>query len=309
MGILNYITQACDNLAATTSPTIDALGLHMVLCLATIMLVWFGVQEALASASGGPGFSMGAFLNYFMLATWTYSFVTFYDSTIPGIGYSLTGFVNGGAQYLVSVIGVDSLTQIQTALTNAAAGWPTWHYHLDRRPLLRRRSSDHHRNPGGVLSACVTFIVAYGAVALTVVKIIGPVLIPFLVFSRTEFLFWGWLRAFIGFCFYKVVAAAVLSIVGNLLTNYYTTLASFTDPGTMVKTVAPSDRPDGGRGAPSSAHSALNNGTLLGEHRRPRLWHRFGCFTVLQNITNTAPNSRTKGELKCQFCKSRRPPR
>ena len=30
----------------------------MVIALATIMLVWFGVQEALASAQGGPGFNI-----------------------------------------------------------------------------------------------------------------------------------------------------------------------------------------------------------------------------------------------------------
>ena len=65
------------------------------------MLVWFGVQEALASAQGGPGFNMGKFLSFFMLITFAYTMVKFYDSSIPGIGYSLKGFINGGAQYLV----------------------------------------------------------------------------------------------------------------------------------------------------------------------------------------------------------------
>jgi hypothetical protein len=48
-------------------------------------------------------------------------------------------------------------------------------------------------------------------------------------------LFWGWLRAFIGFCFYKVLAAAVLSIMGNLLAHYYTDIVAFSDPGLMIK--------------------------------------------------------------------------
>ena len=48
MGLLTFITQACDSLTATTSPSIDAMGLRMVIALATIMLVWFGAQEALA---------------------------------------------------------------------------------------------------------------------------------------------------------------------------------------------------------------------------------------------------------------------
>ena len=58
MDFLILIKNGCDNLTATVSPSIDSLGLRMVIALATIMLVWFGVQEALASAQGGPGFSL-----------------------------------------------------------------------------------------------------------------------------------------------------------------------------------------------------------------------------------------------------------
>ena len=44
---------------------------------------------------------MGKFLSFFMLITFAYTMVKFYDSSIPGVGYSLQGFINGGAQYLV----------------------------------------------------------------------------------------------------------------------------------------------------------------------------------------------------------------
>src|ERR1700683_4149199 len=119
MGILTWITQACDTLTATASPSMYALGLRICIALATIMLVWFGVQEALASAQGGPGFSMGKFLNFFLLITFAYVMVKFYDSSIPGIGYSLKGFINGGAQYLVSQIGTDSANNILNTLKQA----------------------------------------------------------------------------------------------------------------------------------------------------------------------------------------------
>ena len=48
------------------------MGVHMCIALATIMLVWFGVQEALASAQGGPGSAWRSFLNFFMLITFAY---------------------------------------------------------------------------------------------------------------------------------------------------------------------------------------------------------------------------------------------
>ena len=110
MDFLILIKNGCDNLTATVSPSIDGLGLHMVIALATIMLVWFGVQEALASAQGGPGFSMPRFISFFVLITFAYCFVKFYDSSIPGIGYSLKGFISSGTSSLVDYIGNDSYT-------------------------------------------------------------------------------------------------------------------------------------------------------------------------------------------------------
>jgi type IV secretory pathway VirB6-like protein len=219
MGILNWILQGCDTLTSTVSPSVDALGLRICIALATIMLVWFGVQEALASASGGPGFNLGKFLNFFMLITFAYTMVKFYDSSIPGVGYSLKGFINGGAQYLVSIIGTDSVTSIQNTLNQAQS---------TNGPGIAKAMMNPY-------FAIVYVVIQVMIAALSAIGLLGPVFIPFLVFQKLEFLFWGWLRAFIGFCFYKVLAAAVFSILGHLLAQYYTQLIGFSDPGNMVK--------------------------------------------------------------------------
>src|ERR1700677_3216407 len=234
MGVLNWITQGCDALTATASPTIDALGVRMCIALATIMLVWFGVQESLASTDGGQGFHMGKFLSFFMLITFAYTLVRFYDSSIPGVGQSFRGFINGGAQYLVSVIGTDSVTSIQNTLNQAqATGGPG---------ITKALMNPYYAIVYviiqvliAVLSAVVSAIIAYGAIASAAIGLLGPVFIPFLVFQKLDFLFWGWLRAFIGFCFYKVLAAAVFNILGSLLAQYYTDIVAFSDPGLMIK--------------------------------------------------------------------------
>ena len=234
MGILNWILQGCDTLTSTVSPSVDALGLRICIALATIMLVWFGVQEALASANGGPGFNMGKFLNFFLLITFAYTMVKFYDSSIPGVGYSLRGFINGGAQYLVSVIGTDSVTSIQNTLNQAQS--------TSGPGITKALMNPYYAIVYviiqvliAVLSAAVSAIIAYGAIASAVIGLLGPVFIPFLVFNKLEFLFWGWLRAFMGFCFYKVLAAAVFSILAHVLAEYYTELVAFSDPGNMVQ--------------------------------------------------------------------------
>ena len=234
MGLFDFISQGCQSLAATAAPSITAMGVHIVLSLATIILVWFGVQEALASAQGGAGFSMGRFLNLFMLLTFAYVMVNYYDSSIPGLGFSIKGFIDGGTANLVTVIGADGattmLSQIHTAssktgpsmLTSMMSPYYSLVYFVVQFLL-------------GVLAAVVSAIVAYGAIASTIVGLLGPIFIPFLVFDKLDWLFWGWLKAYLGFSFYKVVAAATMNVLCHVLTNYYIQLGqSVSDPSTIV---------------------------------------------------------------------------
>jgi len=215
------------------SPSVDAIGLHIVLALATIMLVWFGIQEALASAQGGPGFNMAKFLNFFMLISFAYMFVKYYDSAIPGIGYSLKGFISQGTTNLAQTIGQDGIQSmfqsIDAALAKSGPGMAmfTAPYLLFAYISTQLMLS--------VLTGLVAVILAYGAIAGTIIGLLGPIFIPFLVIEKLEFLFWGWLKAYLSFAFYKVVAAATMSILGHLFITYYAKLTDFTNPMTLVK--------------------------------------------------------------------------
>ena len=233
MDFLILIKNGCDSLTATVSPSVDALGLHMVLALATIMLVWFGVQEALASAHGGAGFNIGRFVEFFLLITFAYCFVKFYDGTIPGIGYSLKGFVSGGTSSLVDYIGSDSTQLVQSTIHSALGNLGTMSPSLtEPYTLLCTYTVEVILS---VLTALIGVIIAYGAIGATVIGLLGPVFIPWMVFGKTEFLFWGWLKAFVGFEFYKVVAAATLSVMSHLLITYLTSGAmNITNPQRLI---------------------------------------------------------------------------
>ncbi len=236
-GLFDYVAQACQSLAATAAPSITAMGTHIVLALATIMLVWFGVQESLASAHGGHGFSMGRFLNLFMLLTFAYAMVNYYDSSIPGLGFSIKGFIDGGTANLVNVIGADgSATMLNQIHTASAQTGPS---------MLSSMMSPYYALVYFVvqfllaeLAAIVSAILAYGAIASTIIGLLGPIFIPFLVFDKLDWLFWGWLKAYLGFSFYKVVAAATMSVLSHVLTNYYVQLGqSVSDPALIVQTL------------------------------------------------------------------------
>ena len=236
-GLFDYISQACQSLAATAAPSVTAMGTHIVLALATIMLVWFGVQESLASAHGGPGFSMARFLNLFMLLTFAYAMVNYYDSSIPGLGFSLKGFIDGGTTNLVNVIGADGSTSMLNQIHAASSKTGP--------SLLSTMMSPYYALVYfvvqfllAVFAAVVSAILAYGAIASTIIGLLGPLFIPFLVLDKLDWLFWGWLKAYLGFSFYKVVAAASMSVLSHVLTNYYVSLGqSLSDPATIVQTL------------------------------------------------------------------------
>jgi hypothetical protein len=237
MSLFQYIAQACQTLAATVAPSITAMGVHIVLALATIMMVWFGVQEALASAHGGPGFSMGRFLNLFMLLTFAYVMVNYYDSSIPGLGFSIKGFIDGGTINLVNLIGSDGSNTMLNEIHQASSKTGP--------SILNTVMNPYYAIVYfavqfllAMLAAIVSAIVAYGAIAATIIGVLGPIFIPFLVVDKLDWLFWGWLKAYLGFSFYKVVAAATMNVLSHVLTNYYIQLGqSVSDPSTIVQTL------------------------------------------------------------------------
>ena len=133
--------------------------------------------------------------------------MTFYDNAIPGIGFSIKGFIDGGTDNLVQIIGQDSsatmLNEINAAASKLGSSMPntvlsvyTALVYIIVQVLL------------ALLSATISGILAYGAIAATIIGLLGPVFIPFLVIDKLDWLFWGWLRAYLGFSFYKVVAAS-----------------------------------------------------------------------------------------------------
>ena len=60
-------------------------------------------------------------------------------------------------------------------------------------------------------------VIAYGFIATAVCVLVGPVFVPFFIVPKLEWLFWGWLKCFMQYAFYQVIAAAVVFVIGNLM--------------------------------------------------------------------------------------------
>jgi len=232
MNLLDWINQGIDTLTNTASPSIDALGFHIFVALLTAMMVWFGVQEALASAQGATGFNMAKFVHFVVMGSFTYTLIEFYHSAIPGVGYSFHDFITVGATSVANMIGQDSINQMLKTINDLQGQAGS--------DILKAIMNTYYAIVVvmiqvllAIFSAVIAAIVAYGVLAAAVAGLLGPLFIPFLLVDKLNFLFWGWLRAFIGFSFYKIVAAAVMAILGHLYMLFYTGLMPL-DPATLI---------------------------------------------------------------------------
>ena len=61
-----------------------------------------------------------------------------------------------------------------------------------------------------VLELAMFIVIGFGYLALGAVLVIGPILIPFMIVPKLDFLFWSWLKALIKYSFYPVVGNIVL---------------------------------------------------------------------------------------------------
>jgi len=68
-----------------------------------------------------------------------------------------------------------------------------------------------------VLELAMFIVVGFGYLALGAVVIMGPVLIPFMLIPKLDFLFWSWLKALIKYSFYPVIGNVILLGICQLM--------------------------------------------------------------------------------------------
>lgn len=209
-----FLGQAISQLLLTKSPVIQASGLDIFRGLAVILIVWFGVKAALSSAQGHPGFNFAKFADLLLVISFGLGMLTYYSVPLPGIGYSFSDLITQEALQLSGQIESDQTQQVTDAIIKAEQqlGSPpgvfSFHETLTFFFVFITLAATQ---------AVAFAVIAYGYAAAAVCVLLGPVFIPFFIVPKLDWLFWGWLKAFIGFSFYQVVAAAFIFIFSKVL--------------------------------------------------------------------------------------------
>jgi len=218
LNLLPTIQQAIANLLMVYEPEFLRFGHGLFLSFATIIICWQGIRMMLSHE--GLGDQMFDFAKLLMTVAFGYSFITFYEAPLPGIGVSFSNLITDQAHYFQSVLEARSFDNI--------------YRHFDE-------LADHFMQPDAwsilanliywtvllliaLAKALSLAVIAFGLIASAVCALLGPIFVPFFIVPKLEFLFWGWLKSFIQYSFIPVVAIAFLMIFEQFVFRYVTTL-------------------------------------------------------------------------------------
>ena len=218
-----FLGQAITQLLSSHSAALQATGLDIFRGLAVILIVWFGVKSALSASQGHGGFHFARFADLILMISFGFAMLTYYSTPIPGMGNSFSDLITKEGLNISNQIESDQTQQIVTAVTNEEQelGAPPGNFNLleDLVYLLIAVLL-------AAMEAVAFAVIAYGYVASAVCVLIGPVFIPWFIVPKMDWLFWGWLKAFIGFSFYQVIAAAFIFVFSKVLTSMFQTIGN-----------------------------------------------------------------------------------
>ena len=218
LNLVPTIQQAISTLLTTHEPEFLRFGQGLFAALATIVIAWQGIR--LMFSHDGLNEQLFDFAKLLLFVSFGYGLIAFYETPLPGIGVSFSNLITDQAYYFQSVLEARSFDNI--------------YQHLDE-------LSDHFLQPDAwsilanliywtvlvliaVAKALSLAVISFGLIASAVCALVGPIFVPFFIVPKLDFLFWGWLKAFIQYSFIPVIAIAFLMIFEQFVFRYVTTL-------------------------------------------------------------------------------------
>jgi hypothetical protein len=218
LNLVPTVQQAITNLLTTYEPEFLSFGYRLFLSFAVILIAWQGIHMMLAGESLGD--QLFDFAKLLLFISFGYALIAFYESPLPGIGVSFSNLITDQAAHFQSVLEARAFDNI--------------YQHFDE-------LADHFLQPDAwsILANLIYWtvllliafakalslaVIAFGLIASAVCGLLGPIFVPFFIVPKLDWLFWGWLKAFIQYSFIPVVAIAFLMIFERFVFRYVTTL-------------------------------------------------------------------------------------
>lgn len=215
---IGTVQQAINSLLDTHEPQFIGIGNRLFLSFAVILLAWHGIKMMLAWRQSGE--HMFSFAKLLLVISFGYAMIAFYEAPIPGIGSSFSNLITDQTAYLASIISARSVQNAQESLTslwNALEQPSAWAIFANLLYWLMLIVI-------GLAQFAVLFVVSFGMIASAICALVGPLFVPFFIVPTLEWLFWGWLKAFVQYSFIPVIANAFIFVFERFLSRFVQTL-------------------------------------------------------------------------------------
>ena len=224
----DFIDEVLTELIGRGAPEFHAAGEAIWTGLATVMIVWTGLKMAFSG-----DYDMWEIIQLVIGLGIPRTMLEFYGDPIPGSGgRSFPEIITAQGTWAMDVFIGDSWLDLQQTL-------------LPSFSAVFTQITDSIRSFGyvDVFTKGISFLVAslfgsvfmalmlvlllamfcllmaqviWAQIALAIAIMIGPILIPWMVFPPMAFLFWGWLRTMLVYTFYGVIAGAIFNVFINV---------------------------------------------------------------------------------------------
>ena len=222
-----FFDQVLNELIQNGAAPMQTAGLAIWTGMATVMIVWTGLKTAFSG-----DYDLWEIVKLVIGLGIPRTMLAFYDTPLPGTTMSFPMLITEQGAWATNVFIGDAWKDAANTLTGA-------YNHVFTQLTDAIRSFGYTdvftkgisfliaSVLGGTFMAIVLVLlllmfcllmaqVIWAQFALAVAILIGPILIPWMVFPPMSFLFWGWFRTLLTYTFYGVIAGAVFNIFMNV---------------------------------------------------------------------------------------------
>ena len=222
-----FFDQVLNELIQNGAAPMQTAGLAIWTGMATVMIVWTGLKTAFSG-----DYDLWEIVKLVIGLGIPRTMLAFYDTPLPGTTMSFPMLITEQGAWATNVFIGDAWKDAAETLTGA-------YNHVFTQLTDAIRSFGYTdvftkgisfliaSVLGGTFMAIVLVLlllmfcllmaqVIWAQFALAVAILIGPILIPWMVFPPMSFLFWGWFRTLLTYTFYGVIAGAVFNIFMNV---------------------------------------------------------------------------------------------
>ena len=240
----DFLDTVLAELVRNGAPHFEVAGEAIWTGMATVMVIWVGLKTAFSG-----DYDLWEIVQLVIGLGIPRTILAFYRNPVPGTTMSFPELITAQGNWAMDAFIGDSWKSLQVILL------PTF-----KAIFTQITNSILSFGIGDVFAKGISFLVAslfssvfmalllvllllmfcllmaqviWAQIALAITILVGPILIPWLVFPPMSFLFWGWFRTLLTYTLYGVIAGAIFNVFLNVglgfVNRLFTAVLTFED--------------------------------------------------------------------------------